>query len=145
MFRALLTIALPLALALSPLAATDAAAKSSFKMLPKSSLWSQIPMDGTKDDYKAICDEMVKRQDSSPIGMMDASSLYMHGMIMGVTCVKVDYYKALTLAKKSGDAFTLKAAVTYIGGKARDGVARAEKALEKFDRENPGIIEKKPI
>ena len=133
--RKLLTIALPLLLALGPLAATDAAARSGFKLLPKTSLWAQIPQNGSKADFKAICDEMIARQNASAVGMMDASSLYMHGRIMGTSCVKVDYYKALTLAKASGDAFTLKAALTYIGGKARDGVGKAQRAMEKFERE----------
>lgn len=135
MFRALLSIALPLALAIVPLAATDAAAKSSFKLLPKTSLWAQIPENASKDEIKALCAEMIARQDASAQGMMDASSLYMHGMVMGVTCVKVDYYKALVLAKASGDAFTLKAALTYIDGKARNGVGKAQRAMEKFGAE----------
>jgi len=135
MFRKLLTIALPVVLALSlPLAVDDAFAKGGSKLLPKASLWSQIPENASKDEIQAICDAMIERQDSSPLGMMDASSLYMHGKIHNVSCVKVDYYKALVLAKSSGDAFTLKASLTYIGGKARDGVARAQAALAKFEK-----------
>lgn len=142
MFRKLLTIALPLAMALAPLGASDAVAKSSFKLLPKTSLWAQIPQNAGKDEIKALCDEIVSRQDSSAIGRSDASMLYMHGMIMGVRCLKVDYYKALVYARDSGDAFTFKSAVTYIDGKSRGGTGSAQRALEKFDRENPGLLVK---
>lgn len=135
MFRKFLPIILSLAFAIALPLATEASAKSSFQLLPKSSLWSQIPQEASKDEIQAICDEMIARQDASAIGRMDASSLYMHGKIHGIACVKVDYYKALVLAKASGDAFTLKASLAYIKGKADSGVEKAIRALEKFAKE----------
>ena len=128
-------IALVAIIALTLPLASETSAKSSFQLLPKASLWSQIPQDASKDEIQAICDEMIARQDASAIGRMDASSLYTHGKIHGVACVKVDYYKALVLAKASGDAFTLKATLTYIKGKADSGVEKAIRALEKFAKE----------
>jgi len=53
---------------------------------------------------------------------------------MGVDYIRVDYYKALVLAHDSGDAFTLKAALTFIRGRAAAGNDRAIKALAKYEK-----------
>ena len=136
MFRKLLTIALPLALAIAlPLAVTEADAGGGSKLLPKASRWSQIPENASKEEIKAICDAMIAHEDDSPLAMDDASMLYLHGKIHNVVCIKVDYYKALVLAKASGDAFTLKATLTYVHERTNAGVEKAIKALAKFERE----------
>jgi hypothetical protein len=101
---------------------------------PRQSLYNTIAPSASKDEIKAVCAEIIARENASPVGMMDASSLYMHGKILGVTCLKVDYYKALVLAHESGDAFTLKAALTYIRSRASAGVDKAIRALEKYER-----------
>lgn len=115
-------------------ATTEVAAKGGAQLLPKSSLYYKVTTTSTKAEIKAICDEMVARQDASSIGRQDASSLYMHGMIMGVSCVKVDYFKALVLARNSGDAFTLKATLTYIRDRAAGGNQKAINALAKYEK-----------
>ena len=114
--------------------ATAAAAKGGAQLLPKSSLYYKVTTASTKAEIKAICAEIVARQDASSIGRRDASSLYMHGMIMGVSCLKVDYFKALVLAHDSGDAFTLKAALTYIRDRAAGGNQKAINALAKYEK-----------
>lgn len=87
------------ALALAPGAGiTEVAAKGGSQLLPKQSRDNKVSTTSSKAEIKAICAEIVERQDGSSIGRRDASSLDMHGMIMGVTCLKVDYYKALVLA-----------------------------------------------
>ena len=126
----LFTLALALAIAL-PLA--PASAGPGFKLLPKSSLRTQIPENASKDEIQAICDAMVDRQDASAIGRMDAATLYLHGKIHNVGCVKVDFYKALSLAKASGDAFTLRAALNYVRERANAGIPKAVSALETFE------------
>ncbi|WP_439600538.1 hypothetical protein [Devosia sp.] len=113
---------------------TEVAAKGGAQLLPKTSLYYKVSEARTEAEIKAICTEMVARQDASAIGRRDASSLYMHGKIKGVSCVKVDYFKALVLAHDSGDAFTLKAALTYIRDRAAGGNAKAISALEKFEK-----------
>jgi hypothetical protein len=123
-----------LVLAASAGIATEVAAKGGAQLLPKSSLYTQVSTASTKAEIKAICAEIVARQDASSIGRRDASSLFMHGMIMGVSCLKVDYFKALVLARESGDAFTLKAALTYIRGRAEGGNTKAIRALEKYEK-----------
>jgi len=129
MFR-LLTLALPLALVIA-LPLSPASAES--MLLPKSSLWTQIPENASKDEIKAICDKMIAREDASKIGQMDASTLYLHGKIHNVSCVKVDFYKALSLAKASGNAFTLRASLNYVRERANAGIAKAVTALAKFE------------
>ena len=123
-----------LVLATSAGIATEVAAKGGAQLLPKSSLYTKVGTASTKDEIKAICAEIVARQDASAVGQTDASHLYMHGMIMGVSCLKVDYFKALVLARESGDAFTLKAALTYIRDRAAGGNAKAIRALEKYEK-----------
>ena len=123
-----------LVLATSAGIASDVAAKGSAQLLPKSSLYYKVTTASTKAEIKAICAEIVARQDASSIGRRDASSLYMHGMIMGVSCLKVDYFKALVLAHDSGDAFTLKAALTYIRDRAAGGNQKAINALAKYEK-----------
>lgn len=123
------------ALALAPGAGiTEVAAKGGSQLLPKQSRYNKVSTTSSKAEIKAICAEIVERQDGSSIGRRDASSLYMHGMIMGVTCLKVDYYKALVLAHDLGDAFTLKAALTYVRGRATAGVGKAIRAIEKYEK-----------
>ncbi|WP_421759746.1 hypothetical protein [Devosia sp.] len=113
---------------------TEASAKGGSKLLPKQSLYNNIDSNASRDEIKALCAEIVARENASPVGMTDASGLYMHGKILGVTCLKVDYYKALVLAHDSGDAFTLKASLTYIRSRASSGVDKAIRALEKYER-----------
>jgi len=113
---------------------TEVSAKGGAQLLPKTSLYYKVAEASTEAEIKAICAEMVARQEASSIGRRDASSLYMHGKIKGVSCVKVDYFKALVLAHDSGDAFTLKAALTYIRDRAAGGNAKAITALEKYER-----------
>ncbi len=113
---------------------TDAAAKGGSQLLPRQSLYNNIDPNASRDEIKALCAEIIARENASPVGMRDASSLYMHGKILGVSCLKVDYYKALVLARESGDAFTLKASLTYIRSRASAGVDKAIRALEKYER-----------
>ena len=113
---------------------SEVSAKGGAQLLPKSSLYYKVSTTSTKDEIKAICAEIIERQEASAIGRRDASQLYMHGMIMGVSCLKVDYFKALVLARESGDAFTLKAALTYIRDRAAGGNAKAIRALEKYEK-----------
>lgn len=112
---------------------TEVTAKG-FQLLPKTSLYYNVGEASTEAEIRAICSEIVARQETSPIGRRDASALYMHGKIKGISCVKVDYFKALVLAHDSGDAFTLKAALTYIRDRAAGGNAKAISALEKFEK-----------
>lgn len=113
---------------------SEVSAKGGAQLLPKSSLYYKVSTTSTKDEIKAVCAEIIERQEASAIGRRDASQLYMHGMIMGVTCLKVDYYKALVLAHDSGDAFTLKSALTYVRGRAAGGITKAIRALEKYEK-----------
>jgi len=127
-FRTLLAVAV---LATLPLA--EAAAES--RILPKTSLMYQVSATSTPAEIKAICAEIIKRQDQSPVAMIDASQLYLHGQLMGNKCGKVDYYKAFTYARASGDAFHLKATLTFIRGRAAGGNPRAVSALAKIEKE----------
>jgi len=102
------------------------------KLLPKSSLWSQVKFDATPAEIKAICAEIIKREQTSRIAMLDASQLYLHGMMMGVQCAKVDYFRAWQLAHQAKDAFTEKATITFMTGRAEGGNEKAARALEKI-------------
>lgn len=127
-------LAATLAAALLLLDVSAPLAGSGFLKLPKSSLWNGIAEDASEEDIKAICAEMIRREQSSPIGMADASSLYLHGQLHGYTCVKVDYFKAWQLAHQSGSSFTEKATLTFIRGRAEGGNDKAKAALIKIDK-----------
>ena len=64
---------------------TEVAAKGGAQLLPKTSLYYKVSEARTEAEIKAICTEMVARQDASAIGRRDASSLYMHGKIKGAS------------------------------------------------------------
>jgi hypothetical protein len=105
------------------------------QLLSKQSLYHRVTQSSSKEEIKAICAEIIARQNDSPVAMADAASLYKRGMIMGVSCAKVDYYKAFMLARDSGDAFVLKATLTFIRERVAAGVPRAVSAWEKIERE----------
>ena len=84
------------------------------------------------DKIPALCDKIVARQDTDTVGMTDAAQLYFHGQLMGVHCVRVDYVKALTLAKKAGDRDAYNTYLRLIKNKAEDGNPLAQTALDKL-------------
>lgn len=132
MFRKFLPTIMPLALVISLPLATEALAKSSSQLLSKQSRYSQVTPDMSKEQIKALCAEILAHQNDSPVAMTDAASVYLHGMIMGVTCAKTDYYKAYQLDHDAKDAFAAKATLTFIVERANAGNAKAIRALEKL-------------
>ena len=64
--------------------------------------------------------------------MADAADLYFHGMLMGQSCVKVDYVKSLTLMKASGHTAEYDNLVHALKERAASGNALAVSAVAKL-------------
>ena len=81
------------------------------------------------DKIPALCRRIIARQDVDKVGMTDAAQLYFQGQLMGVHCVRVDYVKALTLAKMAGDKDAYNTYLHVLKNKADDGSPLAQAAL----------------
>lgn len=91
-----------------------------------------VAVDTPPDRIPALCAAIVARQDHNAIAMQDAAHLYLHGMIMGVHCVKVDYARGLQLLLKSGDRAEYDAEVRRLEDLAASGNPLADSALTKL-------------
>jgi hypothetical protein len=91
-----------------------------------------VAVDTPPGKIPALCDAIIARQDHSKIAMQDAAHLYLHGMIMGVHCVKVDYARGVELLRKSGDKSGYDAELARLRDMAKSGNLLAESALRKL-------------
>ena len=80
----------------------------------------------------ALCDEIIARQNSSKAAMADAAHLLFNGQLMGQHCVKVDYVKAITLMKASGNFAEYNILVHALRERAASGNALAVSAVAKL-------------
>ena len=125
----LLLLALCAALAMPPSTRAEA------RIVSSQSLYQQLRPGMSKAEIKAICTEILEREMSSKVAMLDAAQVYLHGKLMGVPCGKADYYRAYTLSRDAGDAFSVRAALNFIRERANGGNKKAIAALAKIEKE----------
>lgn len=126
--RTLLLLTLCATLALSSTAQAEA------RLLSGQSLYRQAQPGMSKAEIKALCVEILARETSSKIAMLDAAQLYLHGKILGVSCAKVDYYRAYSLCRDAGADFETRAALNFIRERANGGNKQALAALAKIEK-----------
>lgn len=119
-----------LAALLPALLITPVLAKSHGQILSGGSAYNQVGKPGA--DIPALCKDIVAKQNSSKQAMADAADLYFHGTLMGQSCVKVDYVKAITLMKASGHTGEYNGLVHALKERAATGNSQAADAVAKL-------------
>ena len=122
---------LPAVLAATLLLAAPALAKSHGSILSGTSLYAKAATT-PPGQIKALCDEIIAAQGKSKGAMADAGQLYFQGKLMGQSCIKIDYAKALTLLKASGDTAQFNAILRLVRERAAAGNAAAAKAIKPY-------------
>ena len=120
-----------LTVALIALLVTPALAKSHTVILSNDTAYAKVA--GTPaDKIPALCNDIIAKQTKTKQAMADAAHLYFFGEMLGQSCVKVDYVKALTLMKASGHAAEYAELVHVLRQRAAGGNATAAAAVAKL-------------
>jgi len=115
--------------------AMPTAAHAEAKIASGQSLYRQVQPGMSKAEIKAICAEILQRETTSKVAMLDAAQVYLHGKILGVSCAKADYYRAYALARDAEDDFIVRATLNFIRERANGGNKQALAALAKIEKE----------
>ena len=84
------------------------------------------------DKIPALCTQIIAEQNKSKQAMADAAHLLFNGQLMGQHCVKVDYVKAITLMKASGNFAEYNILVHALRERAASGNALAVSAVARL-------------
>ena len=114
----------------SLLLAAPALAKSHGEIISGDSLYASAATT-PPDKIQALCDKIIANQTKGKTGMTDAGQLYFQGKLMGKSCVKIDYGKALALTHKAGDTVMFNSFVRLLRDRAGSNPAAA-RALAQF-------------
>jgi hypothetical protein len=118
------------AILLTALLVTPVLAKSHGQILSSGGPYSAAAKPGA--DIPALCKGILAKQQSSRQAMANAAQLYFHGTLMGQSCVKVDYVKAITLMKASGHTGEYNGLVHALKQRAASGNALAVAAVARL-------------
>ena len=110
---------------------TPALAKSHTVILSNDTVYAKVATTPA-DKIPALCTQIIADQNKSKQAMADAAHLLFNGQLMGQHCVKVDYVKAITLMKASGNFAEYNILVHALKERAASGNALAVSAVAKL-------------